>query len=83
VLDDRRFVITGMSRLAVRVAYTVDRAIAPDEVVGWREQGLSIVAAAIPGEPTRPPTSVADGLQPGTEIVLAGPEDVLRTCLFG
>jgi len=77
----RRLSVGSLELVAFR--YTVDRDVAQDEVLAWREQGLRIVAAAPPGEPAGPPASVADGLRPGTEIVVAGPEDVLRTCLFG
>jgi Trk K+ transport system NAD-binding subunit len=77
----RRLRVGNLDLVAFR--YTVDRDVTRDEVTAWREQGLRIVAAAVPQQPVGPPTSVADGLRPGTKIVVAGPEDVLRTCLFG
>jgi Trk K+ transport system NAD-binding subunit len=76
----RRITIEGFELVALR--HDIDRIVTQDEVVAWREQGLRILAAAAPGAAPGPATSVTDGLQPGAVAVFAGPEDVLRQCLF-
>jgi Trk K+ transport system NAD-binding subunit len=77
----RRLQLDELSLIAFR--YEVERRVDADEVTGWREQGLRILAVQPRDEPPQPPTAALTGLDPATVMIVAGPAPVLERCLFG
>jgi len=56
----------------------VTRAIARAELDGWAATGLRVAAYRRRGSGARPGTDLPDMLDPGDNMIVAGPEEVVR-----
>lgn len=67
----------------VAFRYDVSRYVAADEVTGWRELGLRILAVQPRDQSPLSPIAALSGLDEGSVLIVAGPGEVLEHCLFG
>jgi Trk K+ transport system NAD-binding subunit len=75
----RPFLVSGRKNLALR--YDVTGPLTVDRVEEWRGRGVRFLAFRRGDGPVQAPSELTSALAPGDSVVLAGPEQAIRSVL--